>query len=142
MSIWTHVAGLIRIDTIQIPGAYVDEDNLVTRLGKISTFEEPVETKVPIGSEGSLRYEIIDTDITGNSMTKWAIAIWGDLRDFDENDTDSIIKWIKKVTEGLMVRNGILTIETEGVKTIRKILVMTEFEVKGKKTVNNWNVIE
>jgi len=118
MSQWTHVNGQIRIDGI--PGM-----NTKPSFGNMCTHEmiseAPIEEceqiykecDVPCGSEGSLYYSV---DVVGTGMVWCNVSIWGDLRDYGskEEDTERIIKWIKKRTEGHFIRQASIMIEVEG----------------------------
>jgi hypothetical protein len=128
MSIWTHVVGTIRVDGI--PGISKLE-KLKEILGEIYTWDDLAdleddiegETTLPMGSEGSLRYQVIEYD-TG---MRWAvIPIWGDLRDYD--DVAYIEEWWNRVISDIhstntkdflgIVRDGCLRIEVEGQKPV------------------------
>lgn len=117
MSQWTHVAGLIRLDSmcyehekkdrwiernkkeILLEGILgpilkwhswdADED-----LDKISKEWDRISEicKLPRGSEGSIEYKII-TDFDTESVTAFDIAIYGDLRDFGMKQVSDIQKW-------------------------------------------------
>jgi len=117
MSIWTHVVGTIRVDGI--PGIIKIED-LEKILGKIIKYtnilvdDSDEETTLPMGSEGSLRYQIIEYD----KGFRWVvIPVWGDLRDYD--DVTYIEEWWNGVLEKLpVIRDACLRIEVEGQKPV------------------------
>ena len=125
MSIWTHVAGVVRIDSIRISD---DIPNFDKYFGKEWTFDdmwddEPIyrefETNpdafMPSGSEGSLQKSVwVNPD--RNSMSAYTITIFGDLRDYD--DPNAIISWFKDCCKDVWVRQAVITVETEGKKPI------------------------
>jgi len=102
MSIWTHVAGIIYFDDF----FEKDEDF------KILHFND-----IPEGSEGSLNIKT-ENEILGFSGNKPTygrimVAIWGDLRDYE--DHSEIFQYFKQITDKdhRFVRNGVLEIEVE-----------------------------
>ncbi|MBO7734487.1 MAG: hypothetical protein J6S67_18120 [Methanobrevibacter sp.] len=126
MSIWTHVAGVVRIDAIRFdPNDIPDFDTI---FGREWTFDdmwddEPAYTDsienpdafMPCGSEGSLEKSVwVNPD--RNSMSAYTITIFGDLRDYD--DPDAIVSWFKDCCKDVWVRQAIITVETEGKKPI------------------------
>lgn len=98
MSVWMHVHGLIRISSILDSNL---EGDIAEILGKPISYENLVsdneeETAVPMGSEGSLEYKIISHgDIS--SIVKAEIAVFGDLRDYEE--IDYVENWIRKIID-------------------------------------------
>lgn len=118
MSIWTHVVGAIRIDGI--PSIDPDAlDRLIKVLGPMETFEDlsedkNIECKLPMGSEGSIEYNI---HVYGDGL-RWAIiSIWGDLRDYDKPELIKV--WFTGLlndlnNNDLPVRDAIIRIEVEG----------------------------
>lgn len=72
------------------------------------------DTKLPSGSEGSLQYELHEY---GNGLPWLIITIWGDLRDFDN---ENIIKewFFKTIKEIGFIRDAVLKIEVEGKEPI------------------------
>jgi len=118
MSLWTHVIGSIRIDGLPKINEEVYNVGVVEAvLGPMSTFDEPnEECTLPMGSEGSLAYRVIEYD-TG---LPWiVIPIWGDLRDFGKKeDINRIVEWWHKlldtfVKKQFMIRDVVLRIEDE-----------------------------
>ena len=127
MSQWTHAVGCIRVDgSPQAFGSRIEAVREV--LGKVVTFddlckqegpEDAILTTLPMGSEGSMRYHIIEYD---KGLCWLSIPVWGDLRNFD--DADAIIKWFKGVCEKLctpnrangliVVRDAVIRVVTEG----------------------------
>lgn len=106
MSVWTHVAGIIRLDSL---GAVIlrgspEEINrrvkeaIVKTLGQTSSLDSPSDQPctVPTGSEGSLQYEVSHTG--GEHELAWGhVSIWGDLRDFEEEDVVELKAWWERI---------------------------------------------
>lgn len=136
MSQWTHVSGTIRIDGIPNCNSFhsseeesnkqreLDMAEIKEILGKPIDYHDIVEagyedihTKVPMGSEGSLRYSILPAEKEYTGMVLFTIVIWGDLRDYSsmKNITDWVLTSVDKITEKLnfYVRDGVLKIDTE-----------------------------
>jgi len=122
MSTWTHAAGIIRVDGlgfIQGVGTAGEKRELEKYIGKAAQFDSPERDfencKLPMGSEGSLQYEV---SITGGdtSLSRGHIAIWGDLRDCDS--PDELIEWFKVLVSDMptpfFIRDAVLTVHTEG----------------------------
>lgn len=126
MSVWTHVAGIIRIDDIRLGDTLPDFDKLI---GKECQWESPMEIwddinenpqdYLPMGSEGSLEKSIwINPD--KSCMSSYTVSIFGDLRDYE--DSENIIEWFKnkinEINEIKWVRQAIIISETEGKKPL------------------------
>ena len=95
-------------------------------LGKIINFDDEGdwETKLPLGSEGSIKYHICKNP-NENSLAQCSVSIFGDLRRYD--NVDAIEEWFKsvlffkynldtpkgKVEMGLMIRDAVLSIDVE-----------------------------
>ncbi len=104
MSQWTHVAGIIRIDSMVAVmdrgGPDPTEKMLRERLGYTWDYDDLGNrvkdihidnSHVPFGSEGSIQYDVAQTG--SQSSLSWGhIVIWGDLRDFD--DPNQIYDWL------------------------------------------------
>lgn len=124
MSQWTHVNAVIRWD-----GFSAMEDTFRPSLGKMYLpydfdlyGDSPGDTSllfpncapdedgfIPCGSEGSLKYFTYRE--SGIGMRLWVSMIWGDLRDY--NDKEAILEYFRKITEGRLIRSGILEINVE-----------------------------
>ncbi len=131
MSQWTHVSAIIRFDGIK--GTTPDPI-----LGHMVSFDDPTEAwdtcDVPCGSEGSLQYILSDiregivrfTSDIGEGIVRFTAAIWGDLRDYgDENDVAEIESYLTRIVDGHIIRSGIAEIRVDGTQvdpSIRKIL--------------------
>lgn len=136
MSEWTHVAGMIRVDSMcyehEKDARWIErnrkENILEGILGPILIWKDGDEgykewkritkvCKLPRGSEGSIQYKII-TNFDTESITAFDIAIWGDLRDFGVDETHNIQRWfynlcaeLERNTEFSGVRMGTIFIK-------------------------------
>lgn len=109
MSQWTHVAGCIRVDAVRIINDPINDIKKV--LGKIVRYgDSDWDTTIPCGSEGSLKYQIIENP-DKNCMAAYCIPIWGDLRDY--SNVEEIENWFNSCCENLIVRNAVLNIDVE-----------------------------
>ena len=116
MSSWTHVAGIIRIDSFR---PFNDEPNWDRIFGKEITYEELMdwgceknrkikkhpEDFLPFGTEGSLT-KTIWTNPDESCMNAYTVSIFGDLRDYDT--PEEIINWFKDKCLKLNVRNAVI----------------------------------
>ena len=118
MSNWTHVAGVIRVDSFRdLVSESLDFDELI---GRECLFSSPVELWdecyahperfLPMGSEGTLRKTVWDNP-NKNHVAAYTVTIFGDLRDHD--DPKKIIDWFKEKCSHLCVRNALITAENE-----------------------------
>ncbi|MCP3681274.1 MAG: hypothetical protein GY861_01160 [bacterium] len=113
MSQWTHVNGSIRIDALRIIG--MPQPNL-KELFKTASFEDDSAVwdncNVPIGSEGSIAVSIWENP-SDSAVTAYTVGIFGDLRDYE--DEEEIVKWFTDIIEnkGLMIRDAIISIKIE-----------------------------
>lgn len=106
MSVWTHVNASIRFDGIRGITELPDEK----AFGEIRRFEDRDvwgPTILPLGREGSLEYQIINNP-DPSSTSCMVVVFWGDLRDYYEHEP--ILEYFEKITEGQMIRSGILEI--------------------------------
>lgn len=108
MSQWTHVAATIRFDALRMAGMPAPA------LGITCTYESDENAwdlcNVPCGSEGSLQYHVWENP-SPNDLAAYTSMIWGDLRDYD--DVAEITEYLDKVTQGQMIRQGVVEIEVE-----------------------------
>ena len=111
MSIWTHVAGIIRIDDTRFDGS------------NVKRIKEIVEDSLPYGSEGSLKFEVCESP-EHSSIAAYVVSIFGDLRDFDSSS--DVIDWFKgvcykieelKSDDIIFIRQATITSWTEGCKS-------------------------
>jgi hypothetical protein len=114
MSVWTHVAGVIRVDDIRSSSSDIDwKSSLMIKLesndvlGKQVTSYDSWKTydkstnPIPCGSEGSVQYYITEREDT-SLISSGEIVIYGDLRSYD--DVDYVVKWFKSACDKLWVR--------------------------------------
>lgn len=122
MTIWTHVAAVVRIDDLQFLSTtdwreyfgYECTFNADSAIWKDAT-ENP-EKYLPMGSAGSLRSSLwINPD--DHALTAYTLSIFGDLRDYDTPGV--IIDWFQDKLKNIpMVRQAVITVRTEGVDTL------------------------
>lgn len=108
MSIWTHVTGIIRLET----GLKLDNNDIENLIGKRILYRAPQELKdeykehperfMPKGSTGSLNFNIYNNE-NKYELTSCIISIFGDLENY--SNTDEIIEWFKS-----RVRSSIYTV--------------------------------
>lgn len=123
MSNWTHVAAVVRIDSLRL---YDDEPNFADHFGHEVKWEDDMsvwddaernpEKYLPMGSEGSLQMSVW-INPNRSHLDAYTVTIFGDLRDHDS--PDSIIQWFRRKCENIMVRNATIEVANElnGVKT-------------------------
>ena len=111
MSVWTHVCGCIRVD--DIPRKDYDRKEEIRRImGNMTDCDEYFGgTTLPCGSEGSLRYEILQNPSEG-CIARFTIPVWGDLRDY--NDDEAIEEWFNDVCSQMWIRDAVININVEG----------------------------
>lgn len=137
MSNWTHVAGIIRFDSMRGMKGYLKEnikaddytlDDFHNLIGKeclwgcsnktLEDFEENPDDYLPMGSEGSLQLSLWINPEKDCSFS-YVVSIFGDLRDHD--DANEIIEWFKKKLKSiekvyennLFVRQATITANNE-----------------------------
>ena len=96
MSNWTHVCGLIRIDS-----DFIDYDMTIKNTDKMIKQEitKNLKKNLPKGSEGPLKYRIIKTNTDPNSVVWGFVSVFGDLRDFE--NPYKIKTWIENFNKNL-----------------------------------------
>lgn len=117
MSVWSQVAGIIRIDGIQSLDGELDFDELIGRECRWDDSmeiwddqEKYPEKYLPMGSEGSLHKSIwINPD--KSNLDAYTISIFGSLR--DHTDVDDIIEWFKNICNKFVTRNATITIDND-----------------------------
>lgn len=113
MSVWTHIAGVIRVDCIR----GISEPKFNKIFIKSLWGEHNPDCNMPMGSEGSLDFRVIENP-DRDSIAAYTVVIFGDLRDFGAEDIHIIEKWWNKVLEQCdMVRQGVLQIQPEDGET-------------------------
>lgn len=112
MGQWTHVSGCIRVDNFLERNF---EKKLRERFGNCVSYnglkEEWDACNVPLGSEGSVMYDVQKTSESESQVSWGVVYIWGDLRDY--SDYNAIYQWIKKSCKGLMIRSCAVKIDVE-----------------------------
>ena len=119
MSDWTHVAAIVRIDSLRFDDNEVDDFEKIfgKQLLWESTREEwddatdHPEKYLPMGSEGSLEMSVW-TNPDKNCMAAYTVSIFGDLR--DHCNPDAIVDWFKsKVEDGnIFIRQAVITVDS------------------------------
>ena len=111
MSQWTHVAGLVRVDSLDGLGVHRDTSETLRSIIEASG--------VPVGSEGPVRTSLQRT--REDSSLSWGhISIWGDLRDYgDASDVEELCHWFRQLCQHLLqahyvIRQAVLAVEVEG----------------------------
>ena len=128
MSNWTHVAGIIRVDSFRWEP--LEPDFWEKTIGKECRYDSPKEVWdeafdhgerfMPMGSEGSLHMEVWENPDQSH-VDAYTVSIFGDLRDRD--DPDDVIEWFYKVCDRIeevfCVRNAVIEVQNEwnGTKT-------------------------
>ena len=123
MSIWTHVASIIRIDSFRLLDDSLSKSTkelFLDIFGKECHWESPEEIWIdaenhpenylPMGSEGSLKMSIWKNP-SRSSMAAYTVSIFGDLRDYD--DLNAIKTWFKTACDKVLVRQAVITATNE-----------------------------
>lgn len=125
MSTWTHVAGIVRYDSL-----LADRKSVLHTIRYI----EDMFHDAPSGSEGGLAFDVIpmfehDQKSQGVIVHGPYLAnaiISGDLRDFGPDDWPQLEAWFDKVSDAdepdLNIRQAILLIESgDNLKVLKKV---------------------
>jgi hypothetical protein len=119
MSNWTHVAAIIRVDSIRFDNEVKDFTKIFGRECLFESSEEVWDDAyrypnkyLPMGSEGSLKMSVWVNPDPG-CLAAYTVSIFGDLRDHD--DPQAIIDWLeKKIRDNnVSIRNACATVENE-----------------------------
>lgn len=117
MSIWTHVAGCIRIDDMLKMGLFENQKQELnlTKIFIRNTWENPNENgNMPTGSEGSLDIEITDRNEEGTEYMR-VVTIFGDLRDYGIEQCEELKKWWYNIPimlgKDAYIRNAVLQVK-------------------------------
>jgi hypothetical protein len=129
VSLWTHVAGTIRIDRFQNNPS---PEQIAEVLGPIVLWDSPQEiwehpNRTPTGSEGGIHYKFVPGWSLDNGQSWDSIVITGDLRDVGHElfsnkeywftNIAAIVEWLNRLPQQLTwlhVRQAIVEIEVEG----------------------------
>lgn len=133
MSIWTHITGCIRVDDMKmlfLPNNKTDFSKIFVR----NTWYHPNDNgNLPTGSEGSIDIEFIERTDDDASDYMRTIALFGDLRDFDEEDCQSVIDWWYNIPQSLgsdcIIRQAVLQVSPEN----GKMIILTEKDMNIKE---------
>lgn len=142
MSIWTHVNAQIRLDSMELLTGSIQKDlekiigptylpfyeeyDIINDWLNVG-YEEKDKVKLPTGSEGSLRVEVIRNK-DDHAIASHIISIYGDLRDFDSYD--EIQNWWYKLCKDLEdkdkcravgIRQAICQVEVEGAQPVQMV---------------------
>ena len=130
MSNWTHVAGVIRVDSLRLNEKIgfdkligkefmpyrniLNNDSIDDITAKLNDAYADLEADpsayLPMGSEGSLQKSVW-TNPDENACAAHVVTIWGDLR--DHHDANEIVEWFKNVCKKLWVRQACITVWNE-----------------------------
>lgn len=137
MSIWTHVAGTIRIDHLRsldinpIPDfdnifkKFIYNENVNYKVDYNIQKQKWIECNMPKGSEESLDYRVIENP-DENAICAYTVVIFGDLRDFGKDNINEIKDWWKNtLSKFAMIRQAVLQIQPEDGET----LILTEKDI-------------
>lgn len=109
MSVWTHVAGVIRVDCIRC----ISEPDFNKIFIKSLWGEHNPNCNMPSGSEGSLDFRVIENP-DKDCLAAYTVVVFGDLRDFGVANMPEIENWWDRVLEQCgMVRQAVLQIQPE-----------------------------
>lgn len=120
MSIWTHVAGCIRVDSIDCIHDITPE---IKKIFKSCSFDSPREDwdkcNMPCGTEGSVQWSLwVNPD--KSAMASHVITLFGDLRCYGKDEEKEITLWWKRTISKLNtckgsfgVRDAILSVRFE-----------------------------
>lgn len=120
MSMWVHVAAIIRLDTF----CYVTDEQLEDIFGKQCPHGSASEVRadmhahpaqyLPKGSEGTLEMSVWHNP-RRSDVPSTTVSIFGDLR--GTCDTEPLVKWFKEkcnlCDKILIVRQAVITIDPE-----------------------------
>ena len=135
MSQWTHIAGIVRLDSfgpmmgvsdaalelhvagLVGKGARYDED------GRARPYNATSDREAPGGSEGSIDFAVYVKP--GNGAPKATLAFWGDLRDRGVEYVPTLMAWFRTLLEAWQAvpgaaafRAAVLEIDIEGGPTM------------------------
>ena len=133
MSQWTHVCATFRIDALD---RVLSNDTIESVIGKPIGFCEFVEEGVkylPKGSEGSLKYELIENPDKG-TVAAYVLVVYGDLRDYD--NIDEIELWFRKgACSFSLLRQAVCTVEVEDRETFVIATVPRNYGVEFRRII-------
>lgn len=132
MSVWTHVAGTIRIDDL---GVLIGQPTDFSKVFIRNTWTHRNKNgNMPTGSEGSLDVEVIERNEEDSAAYFKTISIFGDLRDFDKEQAESIKEWWKtipfRLKRGCVIREAVIRVYPED----GEAFVLTEMDMEEKSS--------
>jgi hypothetical protein len=80
--------------------------------------ENHPEFYTPTGSEGGIEYDVWENPHKSD-MASHTVSIFGDLRDY--NTAEEIIEWFNKICKSFWIRDAVLNIDIEYMKTVTAI---------------------
>ncbi len=122
MSRWTHVAGVIRVDSALAPLGAGDKPWLSRAESWLA--QAPAGSEGPICGSTYLRSGGLDS-----SLSRGGIFLHGDLRDFGtREDLDSIINWLVRLNlgEGSFIRQGVVQVLDEAEENSGTVCLYSE----------------
>lgn len=106
MSVWTHVAGCIRVDSIK---CIYDITPEIKKIFKSCAFESPRKDwdtcNMPCGTEGSVQWSLwVNPD--ESALASHTITLFGDLRSYGKEEENDFVSWWKRVLSELATCKG------------------------------------
>lgn len=137
MSVWTHVAGTIRIDDL---GVLIGQPTDFLKVFIRNTWTHRNKNgNMPTGSEGSLDVEVIERNEEDSAAYFKTISIFGDLRDFDKEKCNSIREWWKNISKRCgktcLIRQAVLQVIPEDGESF--ILTEKDMDIEENKSSIN-----
>lgn len=109
MSVWAHVNGSVRVDSIRMLGKPDFSKIFIKSLWD----DTNSNCNMPEGSEGSLDFRVIENP-DKDSLSAYTVSIFGDLRDYSKDRLQDIKDWFERVLKECgMIRQAILQIDFE-----------------------------
>jgi len=109
LSVWTHVAGVVRIEALPAE---------IRKRPSVAEVEDVFKKDIPEGSEGPLNIDVVVVKDASYSILFCNVIVWGDLRDFGWKDVQKIADWIERVRKdldelGLIMGQAVIAIDAE-----------------------------
>ena len=117
MSIWTHIAGTIRIDDMSNIFDSLKKKDLSKIFIRDTYYHSNPNGNLPSGSEGSIDVEFVERPEDKGTEYMKTIVFFGDLRDYDNNDCKEVKEWWysipRKLGKDCLIRQAILQVKPE-----------------------------
>jgi hypothetical protein len=115
MSNWTHVAGIMRIDSFRFANNDMDFEKEIGKeclwgTGDWDEWDKHPEDFLPGGSEGTLNMSVWKNP-DRDCLAAYTVSIFGDLRNHDS--CEKIIDWFKEKCKKFMIRQAVITVHNE-----------------------------